>query len=117
MTIWNDQSLMAKKEKQIRQEKLYDDWKRKRDTREDSESGLKKSDDKITSLPRQQQRVQEPSSLSDQAEAQRRKNREKYPEIAAFVDECRRVFGEDVKVISITPHKDQATPVSDAKDD
>jgi len=122
VTIWNDQSFMSKKEKQIRQEKLYAEWKRKRDTREDSKEDTERSNGAITPLSGQQPRVQRTKELPSQPEspsqkAARQRNREQYPEIAAFVDECRRVFGEGVKVVSITPRKDQATPVSDATDD
>lgn len=31
----------------------------------------------------------------------RQSNRDKYPEIAAFVDHCREVFGQQVRVISL----------------
>jgi len=34
-------------------------------------------------------------------EEQRRRNRELYPEFAAFVDEVRRVFGDDCEVVSL----------------
>lgn len=37
-------------------------------------------------------------SQSDSVEAQRKKNRERMPEVTAFVDEVRAVFGE-VKIL------------------
>ena len=112
---------MAKTEKQIRQEKLYEKWKRNR-LNKDSNEDTERSNGASTPLSGQQPRIQRPKELPSQPEspsqkAARQRNREQYPEIAAFVDECRRVFGEGVKVISITPHKDRATPEPDAEDD
>lgn len=40
--------------------------------------------------------------MNDSTESQRKSNREKYPEIAAFVDELRKYF-PDAKVVKITP--------------
>ena len=46
-------------------------------------------------------------------EEQRQRNRELYPEFAAFVDEVRRVFGDDCEVVSLKINpKFQATPES-----
>ena len=36
-------------------------------------------------------------------EAQRKRNRERWPEFAEVVDEFRKVFGEDVQVVSFKP--------------
>ena len=33
-------------------------------------------------------------------------NRRRFPDIAAFVDEMRAVFGDGVKVVSLEPHDD-----------
>ena len=112
---------MAKTEKQIRQEKLYEEWKRNR-FEKDNQEDPERSNGESTSLSGQQQRIQRLKELPQQEEcssqeAARQRNREQYPEIAAFVDECRRVFGEGVKVVSITPHKDRAIPSPDVEDD
>ena len=42
----------------------------------------------------------EPALPTEQEEA-RRQNRERYPELAAFFDDCRRYFGMDVAITSI----------------
>lgn len=112
---------MAKSDKQLKQERLYEEWKRRRDTKQDSKSDTVQPSSEIPhAIERQQPRVQKPDILSattsSSKEKERANNREKYPEIAAFVDECRRVFGEGVRVVSFTPHKDQATHVSDVED-
>jgi len=112
---------MAKSEKQLKQERQYEEWKRRRDAKADSESDTSQPPSEIShAIERQQPRVQKPDLLSattsSSKEKERANNREKYPEIAAFVDECRRVFGEGVRVVSITPHKDRATHVSDVED-
>ena len=113
---------MAKTKKQIQQEKLYEEWKRRRDTRQDSKtSSVRPTHQSSHSVSRQQPRVQKPDLLSTTTspskETERANNREKYPEIAAFVDECRRVFGPDVRVVSITPRTDLTIPLPDATDD
>ena len=37
---------------------------------------------------------------------ERQKNRERYPEVAAFVDDCRRYFGE-TRVVKLEPKDDE----------
>lgn len=113
---------MAKTEKQKRQEKLYEEWKRQKYSGRDSEVSSDQSPSQVShSIERQQPRVQKsnlvPATTSKAKAEERAANRAKYPEIAAFVDECRRVFGPDVKVVSITPHKDPTIPLPDATDD
>ena len=76
------------KQKIIQQKLAYEDWKRRRDA--------KSTDVKDLTPP-------EPEQLSPDQEERRRRNREKYPEIAAFVDEVRKVF-PDARVVSITPY-------------
>lgn len=71
---------------------LYEEWKRKRDQ------------ERVEKLSSEQQfePLPEPPPLPPHLEEQRQRNRAKYPEIAAFVDEVRKVF-PDAQVISIRP--------------
>ena len=113
---------MTKSARQKHQERLYEQWKRQRDNKKSSDLDTGEPTNQISpSIQRQQPRVQEPdlvSATTSKTKAEERAaNRAKYPEIAAFVDECRRVFGPDVKVVSITPRKDLAIPLPDATDD
>jgi len=73
---------MSKKIKEAEKRLAYEDWKRRRDERD------KEAEDKLN----------QNRNLSPEA----RRNREKYPEIAKFVDELRTVFPE-AKVVKITP--------------
>jgi len=51
-------------------------------------------------------------------EEQRRRNREKFPEFAAIVDEVRRVFGDDCEVVSLKINPEaQATHELDEQDE
>ena len=77
---------MNSKQKIIQQKLAYEDWKRRRDKR----------DAEAASTPAVE-------SASEEVEEQRRSNREKYPEIAEFVDAVRAHF-PDAKVVSLTPY-------------
>lgn len=76
------------KQKLIEQKLSYEKWKRERDARE------AKSTDVTEPTPQ---------ALTPEQEEKRRRNREKYPEIAEFVDAVREYF-PDAKVVSITPY-------------
>jgi len=107
------------KRKILAQQKKYDEWKRKRDAREsgnlDLEQPVCEADDRPN--PPNEHRL---SSVHDEPKRVRSKeaeeNRRKYPEIAQFVDECRRVFGPGVRVISITPCQSPTNRESDEAD-
>jgi hypothetical protein len=84
------------KERSKWQAQEYERWKIERD-----KNLSKPVDDPIPA---------EAETLSPDQEEQRRRNREKYPEIAAFVDEVRKHF-PGARVVSITPRtpkKDEA---------
>lgn len=107
------------KRKILEQQKKYDEWKRKRDARESSDLCLKEPvcEGDLRSQQLDEHRL---SSVHDESKRVRSKeaeeNRRKYPEIARFVDECRRVFGPDVRVVSITPLQSPTNHGSDEAD-
>lgn len=107
------------KRRLLEQQKKYDEWKRQRDARENSDLCL---EEPVCEGDLRSQQLDEQGlpPVHDEPERIRSKeaeeNRRKYPEIARFVDECRRVFGPDVRVISITPHRSPTNRGSDEAD-
>lgn len=71
--------------------RIYAEWKEKQEAKRPPEPKPQRPTPSLNPLP-------EPDLPPELAE-QRRRNREKYPDIAAFVDECRQYFG-DVEVVS-----------------
>ena len=103
--------------KQLNQERLYAEWKRKRDAKQDStihsEEPLHPRNDPplppppVSTTPPETKGTPAPSRdiktpRREEYERLAQENREKYPEIAEFVDEIRRHF-PGAKVVSITP--------------
>lgn len=107
------------KRRLLEQQKKYDEWKRKRDARESGNLDLERPVCEADNRPNppNEHRL---SSVHDEPKRVRSKeaeeNRRKYPEIARFVDECRRVFGPDVRVVSITPLQSPTNHGSDEAD-
>jgi len=52
----------------------------------------------------------EEPEMSDAEAVRRQRNREQYPDIAAFYDDCRRYFGADVAIIDLKEVKPPANP-------
>ena len=107
------------KRKLLEQQRKYEEWKRQRDARESGDLDLERSVCEADNRPNppNEHRL---SSVHDEPKRVRSKeaeeNRRKYPEIARFVDECRRVFGPDVRVVSITPLQSPTSRGSDEAD-
>ena len=110
--------------KQLNQERLYEEWKRKRNAKQDSIvhsteplcSG--KSPPPPPPPPPAHAAAAIKTPRREEYERLAKENREKYPEIAQMVDEIRKHF-PGAKVISVTPrpkvikHQAQATPSPD----
>lgn len=77
-----------------RKRKLYEEWKAKQQGNEADSPEPVVTEKPVPPLPPLPE-------LPPELEEQRRRNREKHPDIAAFYDECRRYFGNDVEIISL----------------
>lgn len=83
---------MSSKQQLLEKQRLYDEWKRKRDANVSHET------------PKDTQVYTDVSTKkSPEYDRIAEENRRKYPEFAAFVDEVRKVF-PNARVVSITPH-------------
>jgi len=71
--------------------RLYAEW-------QERQRRKKAEDQRSQPRPTPRNPDPEPPDLAPHLEAQRRRNRQKHPDIAAFVDECRRYFG-DVEIV------------------
>jgi hypothetical protein len=87
--------MKATKPQVLEKQRLYDEWKRKRDSKEE----VRPNPPAEKSLPRTE---------SDEEKRQREENRRKHPEIAAFVDEVRKHF-PDAKVVSLKTYTPEQT--------
>lgn len=87
--------MKATKSQLIEKQRLYDEWKRKRDSKEEV-----RPDPVVAESP---QRIE-----SDEQKRQREENRRKYPELAAWVDEVRKHF-PDAKVVSLKTYTPEQT--------
>lgn len=85
---------MAAKDQLIEKQRLYDEWKRKRD------ANLSTNVDDVSHTTPTDTR------MSEEYRRKAEENRRKYPELAAFVDEVRKHF-PGARVVSITPRADQ----------
>lgn len=80
--------MASHREEVAKKKAAYEEWKRQRDAQESTPA--EPADEYVPDPDPEREEI-------------RRRNREKYPELAAFVDEVRRVF-PGAKVTKITPY-------------
>lgn len=73
--------------------KLYEEWKERKATASECAGATVNTEDPPDVPP--------PPEVTAAEAVRRQRNRERYPEIAEFLDDCRRYFGAGVEIISL----------------